>query len=474
MDSGADPLTLSGNGSFSFAKPVAQLGSYAVTVSTAPASQDCVVANGSGSQVTANVSSITVTCTTKSFTVTGTVGGLTGGGYVVLSDNGGDLQTVAANGSFSFATKVDYGNPYAVAVVTAPFGQGCAISNSSSASVTANISTVGVVCIALPQYAYIVDARTGTILEYSISSTGDWVPLAIPATPPFMQPQSIVIDAKGRHAYVANYDEGLIDQYDVGPTGELTPSAIPSVGDGDAPVTVFLDPLGRYAYSNGLQFDTIGQFSIDASGSLVGLTPQNIPGGGFGESMVFSPSGQNAYLLRGDGLAQYSIGPQGSLVALTPPTVPAPYHDGVTIDSSGANLYVLDELSGVVAQYVTNASGLLTQTPTLVAAGSPVYMAIHPTRLYSYIVSATGNGTGSIYQFSIAGDGTLTPMSTRFLPSGTNPVAMALDRTGTYVFVTNLDGSLSRFSIGESGALTAMSTIVPTPATSPLAMAITN
>jgi 6-phosphogluconolactonase (cycloisomerase 2 family) len=135
---------------------------------------------------------------------------------------------------------------------------------------------------------------------------------------------------------------------------------------------------------------------------------------------------------------------------------------------------VLDSFSGKVAQYVTGANGQLTQTPTLVAAGAPLYMAIHPTGLYAYIVSAAGDGTGSIYQFTIAADGTLSPMSTPFLPSGTNPVAMTLDRTGAYVFVTNLDGTLSRFAIGESGALAVMSTINPTPATSPLAIAITN
>jgi hypothetical protein len=61
-DNGADPLTLTADGAFTFATPVAYGGVYDVTVATAPSGQICAVANASGSSVFANITSVSVTC----------------------------------------------------------------------------------------------------------------------------------------------------------------------------------------------------------------------------------------------------------------------------------------------------------------------------------------------------------------------------------------------------------------------------
>jgi hypothetical protein len=60
----SDSVTVlgSGNGSFTFATPVAFNGSYASTVGAQPTGQICSVTGGSGSAVGANISSVTVTC----------------------------------------------------------------------------------------------------------------------------------------------------------------------------------------------------------------------------------------------------------------------------------------------------------------------------------------------------------------------------------------------------------------------------
>ena len=62
---------------------------------------------------------------TTSFTVGGSVSGLSGS--VVLQDNGGDNLSVAANGSFTFATSLASGAAYAVTVKTNPSGQTCTV-----------------------------------------------------------------------------------------------------------------------------------------------------------------------------------------------------------------------------------------------------------------------------------------------------------------------------------------------------------
>ena len=117
-----------------------------MTVKTNPSGQTCTVASGSGTMGSANVTSVAVSCTANptSFTVGGSVSGLSG--TVVLQDNGGDDLTVAANGSFTFATKVASGAGYAVTVKTNPSGQTCTVASGSGTMGSANVTSVAVTC----------------------------------------------------------------------------------------------------------------------------------------------------------------------------------------------------------------------------------------------------------------------------------------------------------------------------------------
>src|SRR5712691_6370947 len=77
-DNGADDLTISASGPFTFKTAVAGGGAYKVTVKTQPSNQPlpCSVSNGTGT-ATANVPNVQVTCG-NTFTVSGTVSGLQG------------------------------------------------------------------------------------------------------------------------------------------------------------------------------------------------------------------------------------------------------------------------------------------------------------------------------------------------------------------------------------------------------------
>jgi hypothetical protein len=145
-DNGADPLTLTANGAFTFAAPVAAGGSYAVTVGTQPTGATCTVSSGQGSQLGSNVSGVTVTCSTNTFTIGGTLSGLASATQVTLDDNGADPLTLTSDGAFTFATPVAYGGAYNVTVGTPPSGQQCAVANGSSPSVASNVTNVSVTC----------------------------------------------------------------------------------------------------------------------------------------------------------------------------------------------------------------------------------------------------------------------------------------------------------------------------------------
>lgn len=62
VDNGTDPRTVSANGAFTFATPIASGATYNVTVGTQPAVGHCTVVNGAGIVGNANVTNVTVTC----------------------------------------------------------------------------------------------------------------------------------------------------------------------------------------------------------------------------------------------------------------------------------------------------------------------------------------------------------------------------------------------------------------------------
>jgi hypothetical protein len=105
-DNGAAPLTLTTNGSFSFATPVGFNGTYAVTVGTEPADATCTVQGGTGAGMTANVTSIAVVCSPITFTLRGTLNNLASGLQVTLENNAADPLTLSADGTFTFSTPV--------------------------------------------------------------------------------------------------------------------------------------------------------------------------------------------------------------------------------------------------------------------------------------------------------------------------------------------------------------------------------
>jgi hypothetical protein len=147
LDNGANALTLSADGSFSFTTALAAGSAYAVTVSTQPTGETCTVSNGSGKVATADVTNVAVACTAAApptYTIGGTVTGLTGS--VTLLDNGANSLTLSADGSFTFTTALAAGSAYAVTVSTQPTGETCTVSNGSGTVGAADVTNVDVAC----------------------------------------------------------------------------------------------------------------------------------------------------------------------------------------------------------------------------------------------------------------------------------------------------------------------------------------
>jgi hypothetical protein len=177
-DNVTDKLTITANGTFTFAATVAKGASYAVTVQTQPSNptQTCAVSPATASgTATANVA-VLVSCTTNPVTATigGTVSGLVANTSVILQDNGGDSLTITANGAFTFKTAVTGADVYAVTVVTQPVNpnQICTLTNGSGVA-SANVTNVAVNCVLSYTIGGTVTGLVGTGLILQNSSDSE-------------------------------------------------------------------------------------------------------------------------------------------------------------------------------------------------------------------------------------------------------------------------------------------------------------
>ncbi|MDP9339515.1 MAG: kelch motif-containing protein [Acidobacteriota bacterium] len=161
QDNAGDNLTITANGSFTFATPVATGSSYSVTILTQPSNpaQTCTVTSGTASgTATGNVSTVAVTCTAVTFSVGGNVVGLLGppppppnspltDNSFQLLNNGGDNEIITQNGPFTFATPVAQNGAYFVNAISFPSTQsnGCTLWNYSGVA-SANVTSILVDC----------------------------------------------------------------------------------------------------------------------------------------------------------------------------------------------------------------------------------------------------------------------------------------------------------------------------------------
>jgi 6-phosphogluconolactonase (cycloisomerase 2 family) len=106
------------------------------------------------------------------------------------------------------------------------------------------------------------------------------------------------------------------------------------------------------------------------------------------------------------------------------------------------SLLALGMLVGCVA-----ACGGAGTMPTTGASGSA----------FVYVVSQGAPNAllqGAVYQYAIGADGSLAPLATSSVATGTKPVAIASDPEGHFVYVVNSgDATISQFSVGSGGLL---------------------
>jgi hypothetical protein len=147
-NNGGDDLTIDASGTFVFDTALPTGARYDVTIARQPRdpTQTCTVSNGSGFVGQGNVTNIVVECETRDFSVGGRVTHLRGLGGLVIQNNGGDDLTIAAEGPFTFPTRLPEGASYNVTISRQPLFGRCEVRHESGTVQDRNVDDVEVRC----------------------------------------------------------------------------------------------------------------------------------------------------------------------------------------------------------------------------------------------------------------------------------------------------------------------------------------
>ncbi|HKN35984.1 MAG TPA: beta-propeller fold lactonase family protein [Terriglobales bacterium] len=125
-------------------------------------------------------------------------------------------------------------------------------------------------------------------------------------------------------------------------------------------------------------------------------------------------------------------------------------------------MYVATQSAAQVWGYRANFNNgrLSTINGSPFAAAPASALLIDPSKSFAYLAVAGGQ----IQRFSFDLNGSLVPMSGNPVPTGINPVAMAMDSGGKFLFVANQgtgvagsnSSSISVFSVGSGASLTSV------------------
>ena len=394
-----------------------------------------------------------------SYTISATVTGLTGTG-LVLQNNAADNRAVAANGSVTFATGLASGAAYNVTVSAAPGApaQLCTVTSGSGIVAAGNISNIAVTCQNTAIAAYVVNLSGNSISQYRVETDGSLTAMAPATVATGLTPNSIAVDPSGRFAYVSN-DDGTISQYSIAIDGKLSPMVPATVLAGLSPSSVVVSPSGAYVYATN-ESRAISQYRIGLTGGLIPLAPATALAGLTPVSIAIDPSSKYAYVANSDSnnVSQFAIAADGTLSPMAIPFVLAGLSPvSVTVDPSGRYVFATNFDGHSISQYTIGIGGSLT--PSAVAFGlccnllgiaaNPKPDLVNPSARKIYVADF---GANAVFFLTVSGSGVLgVPMPD--LVALANPIAVVVDPTGRFAYVTTANNLVVKYNIGSDGTL---------------------
>jgi 6-phosphogluconolactonase (cycloisomerase 2 family) len=397
------------------------------------------------------------------YTVGGQISGLSGS--VTLQNNGENALTLTSSGSFAFTAPLSQGANYAVTISSQPPGQTCSIQNGSGTNIQANITDVIVTCLRIGKFVYSPNSSSNTISGFSINqSTGALTSIS---SSPFLAgraPAYVAVTPSGKFAYVTNYSDNTVSQYSVDPTtGALTSIGLDEFAGVNSEVMI-IDPSGRFLYVTNNGGSSVTILSIDQTTGLLTYLGSESTGQN-PLSLAINPAGTILYVgnLTDSTISVFSINQSnGGLTAISgSPFVTGAGPRAIAVSPSGAYLYVggqgdiVNPASSVITTFAINQTTGALLASSSYSSGPSYSLAINPTGQFLYSVGTNLAG------YSIdSGNGSLSPLSSSPYTTGSDPISVAMDSSGKFVYVANLSSyNISAFSMNSTtGALSSVGT----------------
>ena len=481
---GSEELTLSQNGAFQFATQLAAGQPYFISVGTQPAHQTCTVANDSGTVANTSHSEVSVTCATHEYAIGGAISGLNG---TVQLQNGSELLSVSANGSFVFPTRVPSGSSFAISVATQPAGAQCDVVSGAGIVGSEDVSTVAVQCRATYSLGGIVTGLVGSLIlsqNGEVLTLADNGPFAFPT--PVAQGATYAVTVQTQPATqtcTLSNGSGTMrasDTHDISVscvTNVATVSGTVSglVGGYESDVvlklngseTVVVSTDGAFAFSTALPVGTAYAVTVDAH---PGVPPRSCSVDNATGSMAnagvnvtvtcVAPIPRLVFMsgAASDDLSVYSIDPATGLLSHASSIfTQADLSFSLALTPDKRFLYMPDMTNNKILAYAVDAvNGTLSVvpgSPYAVATNRPRTISITPDGRFLYAIGQSGN---SIAAFAInAVTGALSVVGTP-VSTGGQPLYSLITPNGKYLYTASFDTrSVYGYAIdAATGALT--------------------
>jgi DNA-binding beta-propeller fold protein YncE len=335
-------------------------------------------------------------------------------------------------------------------------------------------------------FVYVTNARSGDVSEYDAAG-GALTPLSPPTVAVGGNPLGVAVSPDGRNAYVTT-DRPAVLQFSVASNGTLTLRSSAPVPATALPGQLQVSPDGRNVYViNHGGGQALLQYSVASDGSLVPKSPPTVATGPGPTRLAISPDGSSVYVTNSvtalSTVSQYTVGADGTLTPKSPPFVSVdsdPFISlvGVQVTPDGRSVYAVNAQAlvgppGTVFQFTAAADGTLSpkSPPSAPAGADPFEIALAPDGLSAYVTNSAESGT--VLQFAVAADGTLTPRSPSAVPAGTFPLGIAITRDGTSVYAANAgSNSISQYAVRADGTLAPRSPATVAAGLNPLEIAV--
>jgi 6-phosphogluconolactonase (cycloisomerase 2 family) len=443
-NNGGDTLTVSANGAFTFATPLASGASYSVTVFQQPSSptQTCTVSNGTGTVGSSNVTNVAVSCTG---------GGGGGGKFAFYSSEAGTPQvasySVGSNGGLS---------------------QVSALPVQSHSSISGALAT-GVAVTAAGNYVIAaVDATDSANVDGEL--------------------QVYAVNGSGQLSYASTAPVSHLPY-----CGSLTSGSLScGIGINSAPETVLIHPSGRFVYV----MDGVAGGACNPPGVSPCSPPAGFPASGNRVIVRYSFDPVTATLTLIDrhyveGFVSFAMDPQGRFLWATSYLERKIYEfkinqsDGsltfgtgtfigmsngdmwLGIDPNGNYAYAAHEGDSTIDSYTIDPStGHLTNIDAVQGVTDGNYNKVTGVSSWGLAVSANGrmlySAGGGVTAYALGADGRINASSrTSYNPAtplngGGYRALVGVGSNGQYLYLQGYTDSAARiFSINSSsGALT--------------------